>query len=125
MATNSDIDGIEMEEGRRRDPERLDGFPTLANFIAEDNDAQIYRRFTRLGARNLLYLQSIVIGLEKKLGDFDRQDAKGAPGHPEIRSAARRLPCKEEGDAPERIELCNQITVAIRNYRKGHLYFEE
>ena len=112
---------IDEEQGRRRDPSRLEGFPTLAHFIGQDNDAEIYRRFNRLGARNLLYLQSIVIGLEKKLDDLDRNDAENAAGNPEIRRAARRLPREENGDEDvmERMKIHEHIAVAMKNYREA------
>ncbi|KAL2060237.1 hypothetical protein VTL71DRAFT_9632 [Oculimacula yallundae] len=112
---------VHEEEGRHPDPERLDGFPSLSHFISLDNDAAIFRRFDRLGARNLLSLQSIVISLEKKLDDHDRNDAKQPSGNPATRSAARRVPRTEDGDDIERVELMEQIAVAMRNYREALL----
>ena len=46
----------------------LKGYPSLAAFIASDKDKStvIYRRFDRLSARNLLYLQSELAELEAK-----------------------------------------------------------
>jgi hypothetical protein len=59
---------------RRRDVEfagshPLDGFPSLSEFIASDHDrtSLVFRRFDRLAARNLLYLQSELAELEAKL----------------------------------------------------------
>jgi hypothetical protein len=79
MASHGDIG-----QRRYRDPERLDGFPALANFIGEDSEAEIFRRFSRLGARNLLHLQSIVNDLERQLNRFDKYDAENAAGKPSI-----------------------------------------
>ena len=110
MASTSDV-----ELGRRRDPTRLDGFPTLAHFISQDNDAEIYRRFNRLGARNLLYLQSYLNNLERKLDDLDRYDCENAAGNPEVRRAARGL-LPRDGDAIERVKLQDEIAVALKNY---------
>jgi len=65
-----------MSQSRRRDVEAgpdcvcpLDGFPSLANFIASDTDrtSLVFRRFDKLAARNLLYLQSELTELEHKL----------------------------------------------------------
>ncbi|KAE9374244.1 hypothetical protein N431DRAFT_404792, partial [Stipitochalara longipes BDJ] len=129
MASHRDI-----EQGRYHDPARLDGFPTLAYFIGEDTDAEIFRRFNRLGARNLLYLQSIVNDLEGKLDDLDKYDAEHAAGNPKIRLSARiygdlRTNATADGDnteygmsithALERVELHRQIAVAIKEYRKA------
>ncbi|KAF2622485.1 hypothetical protein BU25DRAFT_443147 [Macroventuria anomochaeta] len=44
----------------------LDGFPSLAQFIASDPDhtSLVFRRLDRLAARNLLYIQSELVELE-------------------------------------------------------------
>jgi Family of unknown function (DUF6594) len=56
----------------------LIGYPSLAAFIASDknNTTAIFRRFDRLGARNLLYLQSELAELEARLDALDAQDLK-------------------------------------------------
>jgi hypothetical protein len=129
MAYHGDI-----EQGRYHDPARLDGFPALAYFIGEDTDAEIYRRFNRLGARNLLYLQSIVNDLERKLEELDKHDAEHAAGNPKIRLCARRYgdlrACAEATDensieygmpsqnAMQRVGLHRQIAAAIKQYRE-------
>jgi hypothetical protein len=51
--------------------EYLPGYAELAAYISIDPDLQIYRRFDRLSARNLLYLQSEMAELEKW---FDQKD---------------------------------------------------
>jgi hypothetical protein len=125
---------VDIERGRYHDPARLDGFPALAYFIGEDTDAEIFRRFNRLGARNLLYLQSVVNDLERKLEDLDKHDAEHAAGNPMIRLSARiysRLRTNttaRNGDsledgissiyALERIELHKEIAVAMKRYRE-------
>lgn len=55
----------------------MKGYAALATFIASDKDksTQIYRRFDRLAARNLLYLQSEVAELERLQDELDREDA--------------------------------------------------
>ena len=52
------------------------GYPSLAAFIASDRDKStaIYRRFDRLSARNLLYLQSELIELEARQDALDLED---------------------------------------------------
>lgn len=128
MACHGDI-----EQGLYHDPSRLDGFPALAYFIGKDADAEIFRRFNRLGARNLLYLQSIVGNLETKLDDLDKYDAEHAAGNPKMRLSARRYGdlrtnAMAEGESMEcgmprnhalqRITLHRQITIAIKQYRE-------
>jgi hypothetical protein len=56
----------DVETGRIRP---LDGFPSLADFIASDHDrtSLVFKRFDKLAARNLLYLQSELAELEAKL----------------------------------------------------------
>jgi hypothetical protein len=56
----------DVETGRIRP---LDGFPSLSEFVASDLDrtSLVFRRFDRLAARNLLYLQSELAELEAEL----------------------------------------------------------
>jgi hypothetical protein len=54
------------------------GYASLAQFIASDRDKStaIYRRFDRLSARNLLYLQSEIAELEAQQEQYDREDIR-------------------------------------------------
>lgn len=54
------------------------GYPSLAAFIASDSDktTAIYRRFDRLSARNLLYLQSELVELEARQDALDAEDLR-------------------------------------------------
>ena len=56
------------------------GYPSLAAFIASDSykSTAIYRRFDRLWARNLLYLQSDLIELEARQDSLDAEDLQGS-----------------------------------------------
>lgn len=58
----------------------LKGYPSLAAFIASDKNKStvIFRRFDRLGARNLLYLQSELAELEARQDALDVPDLKTA-----------------------------------------------
>ena len=55
----------------------INGYASLAAFIASDKDrsTSIFRRFDRLSARNLLYLQSELAELEAQQDALDAQDA--------------------------------------------------
>ena len=54
----------------------INGYASLAAFIASDRDrsTSIFRRFDRLSARNLLYLQSELAELEAQQDALDAQD---------------------------------------------------
>ncbi|KAF2204293.1 hypothetical protein GQ43DRAFT_388278 [Delitschia confertaspora ATCC 74209] len=52
----------------------LEGFPSLSALLSSDPDLQVYRRFNRLTARNLLYLQAEILDLETRLKEFDTED---------------------------------------------------
>ena len=64
------------------DPEKaietsyVKGYPSLAAFIASDLDhsSVLYKRFDKLSARNILYLQSELAELERRQVEFDEQD---------------------------------------------------
>jgi len=107
-------------QGRCRDSYRLDGFPTLAHFISQDSEAEIYRRFSEIGARNLLYLQGIVAKLESELRNRDSTDAQNAAGNPAARWSARNMP--KDGDdekgSKERIRIHEKLTIALKEYRE-------
>src|SRR5579862_4353699 len=67
------------------------GFADFAAYIASDAELAIYRRFSRLSARNLLYLQSELLELERAVDAFDAEDLREQQG-PDIDEAriARR-----------------------------------
>lgn len=47
------------------------GYAQLSQTIALDNDLSMFRRFGALNIRNILYLQSELQTLERKLSDLD------------------------------------------------------
>jgi uncharacterized protein DUF6594 len=66
MAWPQALDAIEIGHVR-------DGYPALAAWIARDpdNEAFVFRKFNRLGARNLLHKQSQLIALEHEIDKLD------------------------------------------------------
>ena len=76
MSTSRRSADIELAIPSTQRPTRLEGYPSFAQFIASDSDAAIYRKYARLSARNLLYLQSELHELQERLQDLDREDAK-------------------------------------------------
>lgn len=96
----------------------VDGFPSLAAFIASDRDGTtaIYKRFNRLAARNLLALQSELAEIEAKLDRLDEEDK----WNPEAMQSLRNWQKYKEraGCGPERMELMVQLKTAMKEYSK-------
>jgi hypothetical protein len=99
------------------------GYPSLAAFIASDHDksTEIYRRFGKLSARNLLYLQSELVELEAKQNAFDEEDVRGPM---DTKACARdwavfaeraKNPANER--EKKRMELAMEIRAKIKEYR--------
>ena len=63
-------------EDKKWNPPLLDGFPKSAGFIVleQDRGATIFRRFDEPAMRNLLYLQSRVAALTRRLKIYDAED---------------------------------------------------
>lgn len=101
-----------------------DGYPALAAWIGGDPDGEtlVLRRFRRLGARNLLHLQSQLIQLEKEIDDLDLQARTSADLN--SRQASRRWETLIELAAdcarPEkaRMEKVEELSVKIKEYGK-------
>ena len=66
---------MELELQSAAERQRLEGYPSFAEFIAKDKDAAIYRRYESLSARNLLYQQSELHELEKQAAELDKEEA--------------------------------------------------
>ena len=101
------------------------GYPSLAALIASDPDhsTAIYRRFDRLSARNLLYLQAELAILEKKQDDFDKQDFNSDDTN--VKDKARnwesliaRAESGTDNEAKERVELLKDIRKKLKEYRQ-------
>ena len=100
-------------------PRYLDGYPTFAEFIAKDKDAAIYRRFENLSARNLLYLQSELHELERKLEELDEKDAKDIDNE-DAQQAARLWTYFDKDPSDQglaRRTLQAEIKAKIKEYR--------
>ena len=107
------------------DKEYPNGFASVAASIAKDPDSTstIYRRFDRLTARNLLYLQSRLQNLEATLDQLDDEDLR--TGDVESKKAAtswedfeRLAKDESRGKEKKRMEVAEQIEIAIKKYRE-------
>lgn len=100
------------------------GYPSLAAFIASDQDKStaIYRRFDRLSARNLLYLQSELVELEAQQDTFDAEDLRSTTSTEERKSTRDWRILKEKANEPgnirekERLRLVEDIRNKIKEY---------
>ena len=100
---------------------RRDGYPSAAAWIAQDADGEafIFRRFSRLGARNLLYLQAEVIVLERQLDGFDQ--ATHDSFDMQLKSTARDWEAFEDSRArsaevEERMRLVLRLRARLKEY---------
>ena len=110
---------IELGSSQREYP---NGFALLADFIARDpdNTSTIYRRFERLAARNLLYLQSRLQKLEAILDELDQQvlltedkdSKKAATSWEDFAFLA-----KSRADEKKRMKVVEKIQRALKVYR--------
>ena len=97
----------------------LHGYRTFADFIATDDELFIFRRFDRLNARNLLYLQSELIALETQLSKYDSEDIED--GRKDVILSARcwetlALRAEEHPREAERMELIRKIRKITKKY---------
>ncbi|KAF8245504.1 hypothetical protein K440DRAFT_555769 [Wilcoxina mikolae CBS 423.85] len=56
--------------------QRPEGYPSHAQFISTSADCAVFRKFTELNVRNLLYLQTNVLDLEAQLYLHDKNDVE-------------------------------------------------
>ncbi|KAK4230345.1 hypothetical protein QBC38DRAFT_507459 [Podospora fimiseda] len=101
----------------------LPGFPFLADFIASDPDHSpvMFKRFGRLSARNLLYLQSELAELEAEQEVFDHENFGGTLSEKESMYNWRLF--KERGHSgvtrdQARLELAERTQKALKMYKE-------
>ena len=105
-----------------KSPDRLEGYPEFAEFIAKDRDAAIYRKFERLSARNLLYQQSELHYLEKQLEDLDREEAKDIENEAAQKAAVhwQHFVTDTTKQAHRRRSLQATIKLKLKQYRMSY-----
>ena len=111
---------IELATQRDQYP---NGFASVAAFIArdQDNTSTIYRRFDRLAARNLLYLQAKLQKLETIQDELDQESLR-SPDEDSTRAATSweefEALAKTRETERKLMEVAEEIEVAIKKYRK-------
>ncbi|KAF2006681.1 hypothetical protein P154DRAFT_570067 [Amniculicola lignicola CBS 123094] len=116
MATPS-TNAPDIELGRLRD-----GYPALAAWIARDpdNESLVFRKFDRLGARNLLHLQSQLIALENEIDELDARAQRSDDF--EAQQSSRRwetlMKRAKDNDGLERkrVEKLEELQKVLREY---------
>lgn len=100
------------------------GYPSLAAFIASDCDhsTSIYRRFDRLSARNLLYLQSELAELEAKQDTFDNEDHRASTHDKQSLRDWRKF--RERAKSPGNLKERQRLDLALEIRQKLHEYRE-
>lgn len=98
-------------------PFYADGYPALAEFIASDRDGStaIFKRFTRLAARNLLLLQGELADLQAQLDAFDEEDTSALETLQSLRNW-EDYKARQKSE-PERMELVRKIRSTLKEYR--------
>jgi hypothetical protein len=95
----------------------VDGFPSLANFIASDKDgtSTIFKRFNRLAARNLLILQSELAELQAKLDEYDCEDREGGAEALQSLRNWEDYKARNEKDS-DRMKILEKIRTTLKDY---------
>ncbi|KAH8885875.1 hypothetical protein GQ53DRAFT_658951 [Thozetella sp. PMI_491] len=107
----------------------LEGYAAAAEWIAldSDNETFVFRKFDNLAARNLLYLQSELLSIEKELSFLDRQDAQAALDNLQVKDMVRTwetmVSQSRAGheDSRHRMELVERLRLKIKEYHEALL----
>lgn len=107
--------------------QRHEGYFGTGSWLAEDadNETFIFRKFDKLTAINLLYLQSEIIELEKRIDEMHEQtmgsddpDVKDVAATWELLIDQDELSDEHRKQAEERLSLISELREKIRIYRE-------
>lgn len=127
MAEETELPTVETQRPKISRPklqqpevENVIGYASLASFIASDKDKTtvIYRRFSRLSARSILYLQSELAELEARQDVFDKEDLEGSMDDAACAqdwNAFKDL-SRTDSRQKEKMELVRQIREVMKEY---------
>jgi hypothetical protein len=97
----------------------IPGYPKLAGLMEHMPEVAMFRRFGALNARNLLYYQNELVGLEMELKELEAEDAKSQVGKkPQYASNAFWLNTADhvrDGDQKQR-EVVLRIRCLLKEY---------
>ncbi|KAL8703745.1 MAG: hypothetical protein Q9201_003070 [Fulgogasparrea decipioides] len=117
MPTDAEHDAIEIQY--------VKGYPSLAAFIASDTykSTFIYRRFDRLSARSLLYLQSELVELEAEQDALETEDQYSSTDELKGSRDWNILKARGRGESYERDQkrlcLVYEIRQKLKEYREA------
>ncbi|KAK5733268.1 hypothetical protein LTR17_009877 [Elasticomyces elasticus] len=118
-------------------PEYLPGFGEAAAFVSTEREGGSFRRFQKLSALNILYMQSELSTLEESLHELDRLDRedldtlKDVHGHDAVQQQQKIMMratnweslLKQEKEGEDRakrwFELSKQLKKAIKRYQEA------
>lgn len=99
------------------------GYPSLASFIAshKDKSTVIFRRFDRLSARNILYLQSELAELEARQDAYDKEDVRGSMTDKKCARDWNEFRNQSENNERQiaRMKLVKEIRGTMKEYSKS------
>ncbi|UKZ82730.1 hypothetical protein TrVFT333_010526 [Trichoderma virens FT-333] len=90
------------------------GYPSLASFIGSDKDFFIFRRFSALSARNLLYLQDELLELESRLQEIDLKESLS-----QSQQDLWNLHSRREDSNQSRKALMKEIRIKLQEYENA------
>ncbi|PMD64632.1 uncharacterized protein K444DRAFT_625298 [Hyaloscypha bicolor E] len=94
----------------------VEGYPRLACHMAQYSENAVFRRFSSLGTRNLLYLQAELVHLEQKLCRLEAADSASSEG----RRATYSKDWYWLNDSPEENDEQLKIVLSIRSKLKEY-----
>lgn len=101
------------------------GHKGFSDFVASDDELLIFGRFRVLGSRNLLYLQSSLLELQKRLSEFDEQDAREMDMDILLSTACWETfsaRAKELSREADRMEVIDRIRITTKEYCESDSY---
>lgn len=119
---------IDQDEGAPPSQPAPRGFSSFSSLLSSDPDLQVYRRFDRLAARNLAYLQSEIAHIEAEIASLDAADQKEGEAQGEdwleVQRSARcwEVLARKAKDGCERevalMQLIRQLRLLMAEYRR-------
>jgi hypothetical protein len=116
MAENNE--DIEMNAAEDESKAFVAGFPSLAGFIALDEDraASIFRSFRRLSTRNLLFMEAELAELEERLDTLDEQDRREGIDGMKFARSWKLMSDSDNDRQVEKKKLIQKIRVLVKEY---------
>ena len=79
-------------------PRHVPGYPGFAHVVGQNPGYSIFRRFTTLDTKILLYLQAELVQLEHDLSDLEVENSE-SDGNPGLQQSVAQLMTAEEGSS--------------------------